>query len=285
MKDLLLLVKISRPRFWIYILGPYLIGLAAASNVPADLLRLKVLIWAIYFTLPANLLIYGINDIFDHETDRLNPKKRHFESLLAPEFYKRLYIFIGILNVPFLIFLFIFGSQNAILSFFGFLFFSVFYSAPPIRAKVKPVIDSAFNILYVFPGIFSFALLTGNFPAGMTIIAAGFWTMAMHAYSAIPDIDSDKKADISTIATWLGRRGSHIFCIICYLAATAFSFPFVGYASIVFGIAYLAMMIVSLMMSNSARLFDVYRKFPLMNTIIGFALFWIVAYSKFIKWS
>lgn len=283
MSDIFLLLKISRPRFWIYILGPYLIGLAAAANVPEDLLSLKVLIWGIYFTLPANLLTYGINDIFDHETDRLNPKKENFESLLAPKFHKRLYVFIAILNLPFLAFLFFSASGNAVLSMIGFLFFSIFYSAPPIRAKIRPLIDSAFNILYVFPGIFSFAMITGVFPPVMIITAAGLWTMAMHAYSAIPDINSDKDANISTIATWIGAKGTHIFCIVCYLAAAAFSFPFVGFAAAIFGAAYFAMMVFSLLMSSSDRVFDVYRKFPILNTIIGFALFWVVAYAKFIK--
>jgi 4-hydroxybenzoate polyprenyltransferase len=34
-----------------------------------------VVLLMIYFTYPANLLVYGVNDIFDYETDKLNAKK------------------------------------------------------------------------------------------------------------------------------------------------------------------------------------------------------------------
>ncbi|MCB1024958.1 MAG: prenyltransferase [Acidobacteria bacterium] len=283
MSELLHILKISRPRFWIYIFGPYLVGLAAAVKIPEDLINPNVFIWGIYFTLPANLLIYGINDIFDFETDRLNPKKQSFESLVDPSFHKRLYFYIFLLNLPFLMFL-IFGvSQIAGAAMIGFLFFSIFYSAPPIRAKTKPLLDSAFNILYVFPGIFSFSLLAFDFPPLLVVIAAGFWTMAMHAYSAIPDIDSDRQANISTIATWLGPLGTHIFCIACYLAASFISFLYIGRTAIVFGIAYIVMMAASMILRKSERVFEVYRKFPALNTIIGFSLFWIIAYTKFFR--
>ena len=66
------LLRVSRPRFWMYLLGPFMIALAATS------LRPPVEVWllGLYLTLPANLLIYGVNDLFDVETDRLNPKKQ-----------------------------------------------------------------------------------------------------------------------------------------------------------------------------------------------------------------
>ena len=69
------LLKVSRPRFWLYVFGPYIVGLAAGAATRDDFVRIENLVFGLYFLLPANLLIYGINDIFDFETDRLNPKK------------------------------------------------------------------------------------------------------------------------------------------------------------------------------------------------------------------
>jgi 4-hydroxybenzoate polyprenyltransferase len=40
----------------------------------------------------------------------------------------------------------------------------------------------------------------------MLIIACIVWNMSMHAYSAIPDIEVDKKAGISTVATLYGAK-------------------------------------------------------------------------------
>ena len=78
------LLKVSRPRFWLYVFGPYLVGLAAGASAREDFLQFKVFAFALYFLLPANLLIYGVNDIFDFETDKLNPKKQDYEILVQP---------------------------------------------------------------------------------------------------------------------------------------------------------------------------------------------------------
>ena len=75
MLDAPFLIKVIRPRFWLYIFGPYLVGLAAGASSRVDFLRFDALLFGLYFLFPANLLIYGINDIFDFETDRRNPKK------------------------------------------------------------------------------------------------------------------------------------------------------------------------------------------------------------------
>ena len=70
-------LKVSRPRFWIYIIGPVLLVLASFLNISKDLLLL-----ILYLTYPANLLIYGVNDIADRDTDALNIKKGSYEHLL-----------------------------------------------------------------------------------------------------------------------------------------------------------------------------------------------------------
>lgn len=280
MPDLRFLIKVSRPRFWIYVFGPYLVGLAAGILTRGDLLRLDVLIFAIFFLLPANLLIYGINDIFDWETDRLNPKKAEYEMLVRPESHRRLGIWIAFLNLPFLVAAF-FLAPHALPSLAGFVFFSAFYSAPPIRAKAKPIIDSVFNVLYVFPGAFAFQMINGAFPPLLVFAAGWLWTMAMHAYSAIPDIDADREAGVSTVATMLGRSGTLVLCLACYLASAVFSFPYLGFASIIGGVVYSAMIAISFLSKSSDGIFSIYQRFPVVNAIVGFALFWYVAWPKF----
>lgn len=280
MPDLRFFIKVSRPRFWIYVFGPYLVGLAAGILTRGDLLRLDVLIFAIFFLLPANLLIYGINDIFDWETDRLNPKKAEYEMLVRPESHRRLATWIAALSLPFVVAAYFLAPQT-LPSLAGFVFFSVFYSAPPIRAKAIPIIDSVFNVLYVFPGAFAYQIITGAFPPLLVFAAGWLWTMAMHAYSAIPDIDADREAGVSTVATLLGRSGTLVFCLVCYLASAVFSFPYLGFASIIGGVVYSAMIAISFFSNSSDGIFSIYQRFPIVNAIVGFALFWYVAWPKF----
>ena len=269
------LITISRPRFWGYLFGPFLIGLAAAPDI---VFSARLLALGLFFTLPANLLIYGFNDIFDYETDKHNQKKRGYEKLLAPSqrgpLLKQLGLWgiIGILlavapDVP----------QAAKWAMTGFYFFGLGYSVPPLRAKTKPFFDSFFNVLYVFPALVSYGLLTGNYPPIELFFAGMFWCAAMHAYSAIPDIAADKKARISTIATILGRRGTLLFCMVNYLLATMLSFPWLGAFSFIALAVYGWLMYASLLTQTRQELFHLYTYFPRINMIVGALLFfWVL---------
>jgi len=271
------LIKISRPRFWVYITGPFLIGVLAASSVQSWPL---VILLGAYFTFPANLLIYGVNDIFDYETDKHNPKKEAYETLVKPKEQKQLWHWIAITNAPFLLLLPFIGN-NGRWGVAGFLFFSVFYSMPPIRAKVRPLIDSIFNILYIFPGIVGYAVVTKTMPSLYLCLAAVFWCMAMHAYSAVPDIQADKKAKISTIATQLGKAGTILFCLVCYALAAGLSISTLGQFSIAAGILYGFMMIITLQAKNAKAVMKLYSLFPYINMSVGMGLFfWVLLVVK-----
>lgn len=279
MPDTGFLLRVSRPRFWIYVFGPYLIGLAAAAFSREDLMQWPVFLFAAYFLFPANLIIYGINDIFDYETDRRNSKKQDYEQLVTPGEHKELLYLILITNLPFVVIALYFapGASIALLAFF---FFSVLYSAPPIRAKGVPFLDSAFNILYIFPGVFAYKMVSGQYPPASIFAAAAAWTAAMHAYSAIPDIEADRAAKLPTIATTLGLFATHIFCLVMYILAAALSFPYLGWIAVASGAVYAAMVLISLRFSGKGNTFTVYRFFPYVNSACGFALFWYIGFPK-----
>jgi 4-hydroxybenzoate polyprenyltransferase len=158
----------------------------------------------------------------------------------------------------------------------------VLYSAPPIRAKSVPILDSLFNILYVFPGAFAYQMLTGSFPPAWAVIAAGLWTAAMHAYSAIPDIKADTKAGLDTVATLLGPAWTHGFCIGCFAVAGIIAAGN-GSPSGVLAIFYIGLMRWSdTGTHDDAGIFRIYRVFPWVNAIAGFLVFLSVAWPKFI---
>lgn len=279
MPDISFLLKVSRPRFGFYILGPYLVGLVAAASDLSELWHWSYLALAIYFLYPANLLIYGINDIFDYETDRLNEKKVDYEALVPPDRRRELWIAIVVTNLPFLAIAF-FANSSANVALAAFLFLSIFYSAPPIRAKTKPFLDSAFNLLYAMPGFFGYSLLAGEFAPAPLVVAALCWTAAMHAYSAIPDIEADKQARISTIAIVCGRYGTIAICLVLYTVSAILSAPYLGFASLTLGLAYVLLMIASFYSAKHGQIFKLYKAFPLINVAAGFVLFWTIALSR-----
>jgi lycopene elongase/hydratase (dihydrobisanhydrobacterioruberin-forming) len=157
-----------------------------------------------------------------------------------------------------------------------FIFFGFFYSAKPIRAKTKPGLDMLFNALYIFPGVMSYALLTGEMSDFRLMLAATLWCMAMHAYSAVPDILTDQKAKIQTVATVLGKSSTMRLCGLMYTLSAGLSYKFIGVPAVLFGGVYLGLILASLNTKTPDQLMSKYRYFPRINTGLGFILFWLI---------
>ncbi len=268
------LLPLSRPRFWIYLLGPYLIGIAASPDID---ISVRLVLIGVFFTLPANLLVYGFNDIFDYETDKHNEKKRGYEELLDPEGRKALTNILALMGITGILLVLPESVPTAAKwGMTGFYFFGLGYSVPPIRAKTKPFIDAYFNILYIFPAFVSYGLLTGSYPAAGAVLAGACWCAAMHAYSAVPDIRADQKAKISTIATVLGKQKTLIFCSVNYLLAAVFALQWLGILSVVGGAIYLWLMFVSQRVTTREQFFRYYTYFPTINMLLGAGLFFYI---------
>lgn len=278
------LFSLSRPRFWLYTLGPFALGCLAAAPVVSTWNFWLIGLGALYFTFPANLLIYGVNDIFDYQTDKLNQKKQTYEKLVQPKEHRALIQAIILSNLPFLLAACIFVRPLAQGCLAAFLFFGIFYSAPAIRAKTKPFLDASFNILYACAGFTAYALLGGSNYDPSIIIAALCWCAAMHAFSAVPDISADTKAGLKTIATVLGVRGTLICCLILYAVAAVLSYPALQSEATLLGAAYVTLMLTALWitrakahhkhrLSAEQRVFSLYTQFPLLNALAGMSLF------------
>lgn len=275
-------ISTSRPRFWIYVFWPFIVGLVVwipyfdrwriAENIRLSLILLLMM----YFSYPANLLIYWVNDIFDYETDKLNQKKTGYEWLIVPSSQRDLWLMILVTNIPFLTLLFFADFQTSIWIVL-FAFASVFYSAPPIRAKAKPFFDTIFSaFVYVSPWFVGYFLVWWSSFDFRVFAAAILWNMAMHAYSAIPDIQADREANIQTIATLYEKEWTLIFCILCFLIAMMWSIAYLHWLAVVLWIIYVWMMLYS----YKKHVFKLYQYFPWINALAGMAIFWYVVLMK-----
>lgn len=269
-------LRISRPQLWLYLLGSFFIGAIASDTT--NLFWPALAVFAFYFTFPANMLIYGVNDIFDYETDRHDEKKKDRENLITPDIRWRIINVIILWNLPFFVVWLADEMPTAAkLALLGFLFFGIFYSAWPIRAKTKPILGSLFSILYIFPGLFAYGLLEYKFPPWQIIAAGTLWCAAVHAYLTIPDIKADKKAGISTIATAFRPLGTLVFCMICFTAAAALTYPILKMFSIGVGMFYLLIMLITFVRTDPSKKFFLYEVFPLLNIVAGVSLFFYIA--------
>lgn len=267
--QLLEVLRISRPRFWLYEAATFgLVGTVGALQGFSFFTDWRYWVFFFYFLIPANILIYGINDIFDYETDKLNPKKGTYEALVTPDRQSALWKWILVTNIPF--FFFVPLTTPLIVSFFAFVFCASFYSAPPIRAKAKPIIDSLFSAgHYVATGVFGYYLAGGTeFPL-VGIVAGMLWAVAMHAYSAVPDIKADTLAGLKTIAILIGAHRTIYMCWIFYVLAAWLVRDSVPIASMVGAAVFSYLMYRSYKAKTDEALFALYTRFPLINTAVG----------------
>jgi 4-hydroxybenzoate polyprenyltransferase len=168
-----------------------------------------------------------------------------------------------------------------------FFFFAGFYSATPIRAKARPVLDSIFSAgHYVATGAFGYLFVAGitNSTISMQALFAGVtagmcWAVAMHAYSAVPDIEADRGAHLETIATKLEKRNTIILCALLYAISGILMFSYFGIISILLALVYVVFMFLSLR-TNEKQLFKLYTYFPYINSIVGMIIFLLVALGQ-----
>ena len=260
----LYLFKLSRPRFWFYLAGPVLVGLVYAADTPRQLVTPFNLALFLYFLLPANLFLYGVNDYFDADIDAENPKKDEKEVRYTDDtVVAALVVASGVAGLAFVPFL----STPALVAVAVFYFFAVEYSAPPLRFKTTPFADSFSNGLYIVPGAVGFLVLAPvDALPPLGVVGAWLWAMGMHTFSAVPDIEPDRAAGVQTTATHLGETRTLGYCALVWAASAAVfatvSVPFAAlllvYPALAVGVAY-----------AGTEVDRAYWYFPLLNTGVG----------------
>jgi 4-hydroxybenzoate polyprenyltransferase len=129
----------SRPLSWVNTAFPF----AATYFMATREVDAVLIIGTIYFLIPYNLAMYGINDVFDYESDLRNPRKGGVEgALLDPRMHRPTIIAAILTNVPFLVYLGFVGSPLSWLVLAVSIFAVIAYSAKGLRFKERPFLDS-----------------------------------------------------------------------------------------------------------------------------------------------
>ena len=241
------LIQISRPLGWLVAPLVFLLGLTAFGTplIPMAIVQVVLL------SFPYCIVLYGTNDLYDYEADKVNPRKPkrdsvEMEMVMFP-LIKRLSLIIVIgLLISSLATL----NLTNIFAMGILLFFSYFYSAPPIRFKKWPPMDSVSNgILYFYAPVLlgaSFGATIIQIPIQVYFITA--CVMGIHSFSTIMDYSADKLVGERTFATVYGKRVASFFTMVVFVLAYLFSGfqgMIVGYYLIVCGVLAAILTIVS----------------------------------------
>lgn len=198
------LLAASRPLSWINTAFPF----ASAYLLVSGRVDAAFVIGTIFFLVPYNLAMYGINDVFDYASDIANPRKGGVEgALLDPSRHRLVLVGATLACLPFVVALVLLGPPLSWLALAVSLFAVVAYSAPPFRFKEIPVLDSITSSVHFCSPAFYGILLAGDLPgltSGTILLAFFLWGMASHAFGAVQDVVPDREGGIASIATVLG---------------------------------------------------------------------------------
>ncbi|NQZ85451.1 MAG: UbiA family prenyltransferase [Nanoarchaeales archaeon] len=197
------MIKISRLILWIGGLSLFFLGTKIAQ---VDFSYLLVFYYVL-LSFPVNVIVYGLNDIYDYESDKLNPRKNTAQGLILEKTYHKLVLkYVWIFSLLFI-------SISYLVNLYVFLFSILFvllcyvYSVPPIRLKTKAPIDSMVNgigyTLFFILGLY-FNGFNGLYLE--LILTLVFLFFGGHIFFTVLDYESDKIVGDKTFAVKYGKN-------------------------------------------------------------------------------
>ncbi|AMB60581.1 prenyltransferase [Microterricola viridarii] len=213
------LLLASRPLSWINTAFPF----AAAYLLSTGRVDAALIIGTVFFLVPYNLAMYGVNDVFDYASDVANPRKGGVHgALLAPRLHRATLVTAVALCLPFVVALVVLGPPASWLVLAVSLFAVAAYSVPGLRFKEIPVLDSLTSSThFVSPAVYGIVLAGAPFgPVAIIVLLAFFlWGVASHAFGAVQDVRPDREAGIGSIATALGAAATVRLALACWALA------------------------------------------------------------------
>lgn len=209
----------SRPLSWINTAFPFAVAYLGTTGD----IDLTFVIGTLYFLIPYNVAMYGINDVYDYESDLRNPRKGGLEgAVLERRMHSATLWAAAVTNIPFLVYLVAVGNPLSWLVLAISVFAVVAYSMKGLRFKEIPFLDSITSAThFVSPAVYGAVLAGAVFtPAVWLVLGAFFlWGVASHAFGAVQDIQADREAGLSSIATAIGAANTARFAFACYALA------------------------------------------------------------------
>ena len=189
--------------FWSAVsFGGFILGISSL-DLSSYIIPLLVLLVSTFFIMS---FTFAINNYYDADSDRDNPRRKHINAIASGIISKRAGIFLNLtfVIIP-LVITFLFKIEVFIFCVF-FLFWMWIYSSPPLRLKGRPSIDVIWHFFAVFLIVIWGSLIAGsiNLINWLTAISLGVWSSVCQVDNHIRDYSFDKDSGTNTYAVWVG---------------------------------------------------------------------------------
>ncbi|ROQ39981.1 4-hydroxybenzoate polyprenyltransferase [Frondihabitans sp. PhB188] len=217
------LFPVSRPLSWVNTAFPFAAAYILTGLGSDGVNWIIAIVGIVYFLGPYNLAMYGINDVFDYESDLRNPRKGGVEGAMVDRsFHATILRAVVVTNVPFLVFLVLVGHPPSWAVLAVSIFAVIAYSLKGLRFKERPFLDSMTSSThFTSPAVYGLVLAGATFTPQLWALLGAFflWGMASHAFGAVQDVVADREGDIASIATVMGAAWTVRFAFAAYALA------------------------------------------------------------------
>jgi lycopene elongase/hydratase (flavuxanthin-forming) len=200
--DFAFLLQVCRPGLWTTTALFYLMPLGHSINFSSA----KFWVGLVYVLIPLGFVLYGLNDIFDVEADRLNPRKGTFlfGSLGRREQLAALRWQIVVLQIPFIAAFLVWIGAQTLLWFAVLLLAVALYNAPQIRLKARPPFDVLMQASYLL--VFVLSSWVNGVPQlpWPTFVFGALFAMHSHLFGEVMDIVPDRESGRTTTSVRIG---------------------------------------------------------------------------------
>jgi len=210
------LLQLSRPALWFATVVPYL----AAMHIGKGGWTTLNIFMLVFLSFPWNLYIYGLNDIADYRSDRLNRERGGVKGTYLPkEWHRPVAKAIVLTTAPFFLLApFLIEDPKQLAAFYFFFAVLPFaYSVRPLRLKARPFLDSLCSLFYMGSFLIGLSFNPSEVDYSLSIAQTLFFIIGTHAIAACADVESDRKAGDVTVAVFLGSRRAAIYASAIFL--------------------------------------------------------------------
>jgi hypothetical protein len=220
------LITLTRPQTWVYTLGAYLIGVTTGWHS----FNFSIVLLALFFTLPAGLVTYGPSYLLER-----NKTGRGEKPCITS---RSLIIISSLVTIPCLLYLSFGGFTKAAISFFFYLVFAIYTTAPPLAMSSRPNLASIWSGLrYTSIGLIGFYAAGGQALIWLALLAGFIWVIAIEIIE--PLLSPTRAVD-----AWSWEATQHILiATFLYTVSAIIATDLIGLPALVLGAIYLLTML------------------------------------------
>jgi 4-hydroxybenzoate polyprenyltransferase len=182
----------------------FLLG-TTSLNIISYMIPLFVFIVSTFFILA---FTFAINNYYDIDSDKKNPRRAHLNAMASGTILKRTGMSLNIVFIIIPLVLSILYKFEVFIFCALLIFWMWAYSAPPLRLKGRPGVDILWHYI-----AFAALVLWGSYLAGSVTVINELVALAFGIYGCIAQIDNhirdypfDKASGSKTFAVWVGTR-------------------------------------------------------------------------------